>query len=728
MTRLRTFVLFTATSWMLVGEALGQFASTINVPPDPAPGIIDSSTRLNLTDGGELLPLFQAGLSDGTSTDVEVNIDGGFVGSGFRANGGSVVNIRGGTFGTGFDSALRANSGSEVNVSGGRVGAIAALDGSELTLSGGTLVAPLSTTSGNTFRIVGGDFRLNGELVAGLQTVGNSVLLPPISLSFLSGTLSDGTPFGLGNLKFDVIGTASLTLEAAELPEIDSNLISIPADAAPAGIRAGQTLIVTNGGTVESSFVAGWGSTVEVAGGSIGGAFKAIGATVMMTSGSLGTSSRLIQGSTMSVSGGTVDDFLTVHEGSSLQVSGGRIGTALEIKQGGSLEISGGAGFHSLFLSGSMKLIGGDFRINGQPLTNPELENVGGTVSVSVPIGSLLTGVFADGTPFATSNSSPTLQSATLPPIGSAAIDASTDLVPLGIREGQTLTVSDGAIVGDYFSAGRGSRVVIAGGDVGKELDAVDAEIDLSGGSLGGLVHLYQGTVFTMSGGTVAALPPNYINATILSISDDSQTRISGGLVDGRVRVEGSLSLAGGTIAGPVRATSGSDIHVFGKQFMLDGVDVTSSLEQNVAFTITQRGVSLTGILADGTPFGFVLNPSSGVSSADVFDPLATLSVTLVLPGDYNADGVVGVADYTIWRNALGSQVTAGTGADGNFDSIVSNADYSIWKNNFGTLLGAAGDSVDSAMSVPEVSSLLMSLTLLYVLSLIRLRPSVAQE
>ena len=59
--------------------------------------------------------------------------------------------------------------------------------------------------------------------------------------------------------------------------------------------------------------------------------------------------------------------------------------------------------------------------------------------------------------------------------------------------------------------------------------------------------------------------------------------------------------------------------------------------------------------------------------------------------GDYNGDGFVGTADYTVWRNTLGS--TSDLRADGNGDGVVNSLDYALWKTNFGETvpLPAAG-------------------------------------
>ena len=77
--------------------------------------------------------------------------------------------------------------------------------------------------------------------------------------------------------------------------------------------------------------------------------------------------------------------------------------------------------------------------------------------------------------------------------------------------------------------------------------------------------------------------------------------------------------------------------------------------------------------------------------------------------GDYNHDGVVNLADYTVWRDHLGATVPSGTSADGNNDGLITSADYTIWKNNFGASPGALGIGTQSA-SVPEPSALLLSI------------------
>ncbi|MCA9241560.1 MAG: hypothetical protein KDA37_15225, partial [Planctomycetales bacterium] len=52
------------------------------------------------------------------------------------------------------------------------------------------------------------------------------------------------------------------------------------------------------------------------------------------------------------------------------------------------------------------------------------------------------------------------------------------------------------------------------------------------------------------------------------------------------------------------------------------------------------------------------------------------------LAGDYNADGVVNAADYTVYRDSLGSQENLA--ADGSHNGVVDQDDYLVWRDNYG--------------------------------------------
>jgi hypothetical protein len=59
----------------------------------------------------------------------------------------------------------------------------------------------------------------------------------------------------------------------------------------------------------------------------------------------------------------------------------------------------------------------------------------------------------------------------------------------------------------------------------------------------------------------------------------------------------------------------------------------------------------------------------------------------VVLPGDYNVNGVVDAADYVVWRNGLGT--------------TFAQNDYNVWRANFGQM-ALSGADVGANAAVPE--------------------------
>ena len=76
------------------------------------------------------------------------------------------------------------------------------------------------------------------------------------------------------------------------------------------------------------------------------------------------------------------------------------------------------------------------------------------------------------------------------------------------------------------------------------------------------------------------------------------------------------------------------------------------------------------------------------------------------LQGDFNGDGLVDAADYTVWRDNLGSSAMDDP-ADGNNDGVVDSLDYDLWVANFGTR--AVLNPPATASAVPEPSALVVA-------------------
>lgn len=91
-------------------------------------------------------------------------------------------------------------------------------------------------------------------------------------------------------------------------------------------------------------------------------------------------------------------------------------------------------------------------------------------------------------------------------------------------------------------------------------------------------------------------------------------------------------------------------------------------------------------------------------SDGDVYD--ARVMYTGVAPqllfGDYNDDGMVDIADYTVWRNHLGSA----TALPNDPTEGVDGDDYTRWRDNF----GAVGTPSAAMLAVPEPTSLVLLL------------------
>jgi hypothetical protein len=81
------------------------------------------------------------------------------------------------------------------------------------------------------------------------------------------------------------------------------------------------------------------------------------------------------------------------------------------------------------------------------------------------------------------------------------------------------------------------------------------------------------------------------------------------------------------------------------------------------------------------------LLPPAGVVSSN---SLTSLTLTPVLPGDYNENGVVDAADYVFWRKAGGSQQS-----------------YDVWRSHFGQTGGGGASTIANA-AVPEPASTVM--------------------
>jgi hypothetical protein len=123
----------------------------------------------------------------------------------------------------------------------------------------------------------------------------------------------------------------------------------------------------------------------------------------------------------------------------------------------------------------------------------------------------------------------------------------------------------------------------------------------------------------------------------------------------------------------------------------------------------------------DALDLGEVLLFADGIDQ-----PIDIVALPFGLLGDYNRNGTVDAADYTVWRDTLG-RMGAGLAADGNGSGTIDAGDYDVWKLHFGEIAGSGSadfgelDSTELAevsrvgaspshAAVPEPSALLLAI------------------
>jgi hypothetical protein len=207
-------------------------------------------------------------------------------------------------------------------------------------------------------------------------------------------------------------------------------------------------------------------------------------------------------------------------------------------------------------------------------------------------------------------------------------------------------------------------------------------------------------------------IPSSYLAAGQLRFTDDSGT------------IYWSLSWGGTGYAGSTGGSTANDLDgSFGPPV---DIPLPSTTLQALQFTGAATAASTT----NQSQYALTAGAATFINNANTsFTLIAPPPVGL--PGDYNDDDVVDAADYTVWRDNLGSNF----GLNGNGDEagassgLVDEADFEFWKLNFGDTAGAGSGSsgaIDALNAVPEPTSWMVAVTLA-LLCHRRRRPPAAQ-
>jgi hypothetical protein len=269
-----------------------------------------------------------------------------------------------------------------------------------------------------------------------------------------------------------------------------------------------------------------------------------------------------------------------------------------------------------------------------------------------------------------------------------------------------TLDVTAGWIKVEDAPTGISDGMIVIGDN-----PAATAAVNLSGGKLS-TKTLLKGTggSFNFTGGVLSA---ETVGFTLVN----NGGTVAPGSSPGMTHVMGDLVLNSGTLEIEVGGTGLGEYD----QLVVDG-------ETTLGGTLKVVPINLgDGLYEPALGDVLVLLASQNGFAEELFDDFdlpqlaagldwmlstdaMTLSLSVVeavaLAGDYNNDGIVSAADYTVWRNNLGGSAlpfneTASLGA-------VDEADYQAWKDNFGMTSGSGGAAGESPVPEPTAIVLLL--------------------
>jgi len=139
--------------------------------------------------------------------------------------------------------------------------------------------------------------------------------------------------------------------------------------------------------------------------------------------------------------------------------------------------------------------------------------------------------------------------------------------------------------------------------------------------------------------------------------------------------------------------------------FYVDGVLYHTVNNSEAPIFETPKNIILN--LAVGGIFGGDPNGSTVWPQTMLVDYVRVWQKQTGIAGDFNGDGKVNAADYTVWRNTDG-QSGIGLPADGSGNGTVGPEDYELWKAHFGgpeTPGAASSSQVPEPLHAPEPSS-----------------------
>ena len=151
----------------------------------------------------------------------------------------------------------------------------------------------------------------------------------------------------------------------------------------------------------------------------------------------------------------------------------------------------------------------------------------------------------------------------------------------------------------------------------------------------------------------------------------------------------------------------------------LDAAGNVYSAVKNAVFVWSPTGERLADIAVPLDPTNVDFGDADG-RTLFITAGNALYGIVLNVPspalGDFDGDGNVTAADYTVWRDTLGA--TENLSADGDGSKVIDAGDYDAWKSHFGNALGSGAAATSHAVPEPDGWALLVG----WLISVVRSR------
>ncbi|MEQ8837851.1 MAG: PEP-CTERM sorting domain-containing protein [Lacipirellulaceae bacterium] len=181
-------------------------------------------------------------------------------------------------------------------------------------------------------------------------------------------------------------------------------------------------------------------------------------------------------------------------------------------------------------------------------------------------------------------------------------INVPSDPAPASLNGTEILNLFDGGSLGDFFILNDQSVLNVQGGTIGYGIYATGSStINVFAGDAGSTEYASE----INSAATI-----NFFGGKLGDFGFlDSITNLFGGDAGMNATITGQVNWHGGLLQSNFLGTETGELNVYGRSFEIDGVPL-DSLEEGVPFSVTGRGIEISGTLESHEPFVFRLDAS----------------------------------------------------------------------------------------------------------------------